>query len=154
MRLVERAGDLAGDRDGPRRVEPALAAEQPAQVGAVDIAHGQVQQAFVLAGVIDLDHVGVVDGSRYPALALEAGAEHRVAGGVGCNDLERHRPAQGEVGRAEDEAHPALADEAVDSMSGEVRPDGQVRLAVGQTRVHPSELGPIRASRAPRLGSR
>ena len=101
-----------------------------------------------------------------PALALEAGAEHRVAGDVGRDHLERHRPTEGEVGRAEDQPHAALADEGVDSMPGEIRAErpgsarrGTDRVRAGRLGRHPRqpgaeariEIGAAREHRAHRL---
>lgn len=68
--------------------------EQSEQVGAVDVPHRQVQQPVFLSGVVDPDRVGVIDRRRQPALPLEAGAEHRLAGGVRRDQLQRHRPIQ------------------------------------------------------------
>ena len=68
--------------------------EQSEQVGAVDVPHRQVQHPVFLCGVVDLHRVGVIDSRRQPALPLEPGAEHRLAGAIRCNQLRRHRPVQ------------------------------------------------------------
>ena len=53
-------------------LERPVAVEQAAQVGAVDQVHGHEQQAVLLAGVVDRDHVRVADRDRDPRLLAEA----------------------------------------------------------------------------------
>jgi hypothetical protein len=61
VRRVERARDLRDDVRGASGVEVLLGAHERAQVRALDVAHGDVQGAVVLARVVDRDDVGVVD---------------------------------------------------------------------------------------------
>ena len=71
VRFLERAGDLTRDRRGASRFEPFLLIEQSAQIDAVDVAHGQVQQPGLLAGVEDLNYVGVIQSGGQAALPFE-----------------------------------------------------------------------------------
>ncbi len=104
VRVVERAGDGTDDRDHvlERHVLAALeqAAEHAAEVLAVDVLHGEVRLAIVLADVVDLDDVVVMQrGSearfreehldeRFVALLLRADPlDHEVA-------LEAFEPAR------------------------------------------------------------
>ena len=120
--------------------------EQSAQVDAVDIPHRQVEQPVLLPGAVDLDYVRVIDRRRQPALPLEPGAEHRVADGIRRDQLQRHRPIQRQVGRPEHHPIPPWPTK-LDPMPGEVRADGHVRLAMGETRVRAGGRG--RHLRAP-----
>jgi hypothetical protein len=63
VRCLERAGDLTRDRRGASRFEPFLLIEQSTQIEAIHVAHGQVQQPGLLAGVEDLNYVGVIQSS-------------------------------------------------------------------------------------------
>src|SRR5919109_859799 len=76
VRRVEGAGDLADDGDRPGGLERALGAERLSQVGSVDVAHGEIQQAALLTCVEHLDHVGMIDRRSEPALPPEPGAEN------------------------------------------------------------------------------
>ena len=107
--------------------EGALAGEELVEVGPVDEAHGHVELAVGLAGLEDRDHVGMVDRRRQPGLALEALAKALVDRQLGCDELERDRALEGELGGAVDDAHPAAPDQLVDSMPGEDGPRLEVQ---------------------------
>jgi hypothetical protein len=124
--LVERAGDLADDRDGARRLERRLGLEDLAQVGALDVVHGHVQQPVLLAGVEDLDGVRVVDGGGEPALALEARPELVVLGHRRLDQLERDAAPERQVRGAIHHGHAAAARHRVDAMAGKRRSDVQL----------------------------
>ena len=84
-RAPRRARRRPGDQlDGPLGARAALLAQQRPQVGPVDEAHRHVQPAALLAGVEHRHHVRMVDRGGEPALALEAGAEHRIGGERGA----------------------------------------------------------------------
>ena len=57
---VEGLRDLGDDRERLRGLEPPSPASS-AEVGAVDVAHGDVQHAVGLAGFVDRDDVRVVE---------------------------------------------------------------------------------------------
>ena len=69
VRRVERARDLAADRDGAIELQRPGRAQQPSEVRVLDMAHGDVEHAVGLARVVDRDHVRVVDARRHPRLA-------------------------------------------------------------------------------------
>src|SRR3954464_10020253 len=96
------------------------------KVGAVDVAHGQVELTVELAGRIHRDHVGVIDGRGQLCLALEALAEARVGGAVVGDQLDRHRAVQALVGRQIDDAHAATADQALDAPIAEIAAWGEL----------------------------
>ncbi len=65
---------------------------------ALDEAHGQVELAVVLAGLVDRDHVRVVERGGETRLAQEARPEALVLGELRGDQLQRHRPLQRQVG--------------------------------------------------------
>ncbi len=95
VRGVERGRDLPGDPHRALRRQPAVrAVDQRAQVGALDVAHRQVQHALVLARLVDGHDVRVVDRGRELRLRLEAVAEVEVVGELGRDHLERDGPVE------------------------------------------------------------
>ena len=74
---------------GARRGHPPVA-QLVVGVGARDVLHGDPQLAVVgLAAVVDGDDVGVVERGGDVGLADESGAEVRVVGQFGGQDLQR-----------------------------------------------------------------
>ena len=69
VRGVERRRDLPDEPHGALGREPALALDELAQVGALHVAHGEVEDAVGLAGLVDGDDVRVVDRGRELRLA-------------------------------------------------------------------------------------
>ena len=114
MCRVQRSRHLVDDRGGAGRLEPAGVADQLVQVGPRDPAHHEVQPPVLLAGLVDGDHVRVIDRGRHPRLALEALAEVAVGGVLGGDQLERDRAAQRDLGGAVDDPHPAAAGDRLD----------------------------------------
>jgi hypothetical protein len=90
-----------------------------ASVGPLDVAHRHVQEAVLLARVVDGDHVRVLDRRRGAEFAPEALAELRVLGELGRDHLQRHLALERDVRRAVDDAHPAAAADAADYVVGE-----------------------------------
>ena len=105
---VERRGDLGDHGGGVLGAHRAVGPSSAAQVGAVDQVHGHEQQAVLLAGVVDRDHVRVADRDRDPRLLAEAAAEALVGGELRRDDLERDDVVERQVGRLVDDAHPPL----------------------------------------------
>ena len=120
--VVEREAHLGDDPHRVGGIEPAIAVEHAAQVDALDPAHGDEQQAVGLGGVVDVDHVGVVDRRGELGLAHEALAEALVGGQLGADDLQRHRALEPEVDGPVDHAHAAAAAQGVDAVAGEDLP--------------------------------
>ena len=149
---VQGPGHLVEDGQGAGRVEAALGLEDAPQVGGVDVAHGQVQQAAVLAGAVDGDDVGVVDGGGDPHLAQEPGPEVRVAGQGRGQQLERHRPAAepGLLGPV-DHAHAAAAGLLHDPVAGHHGPGGGVgaHRHLQHDETTPASRLPVKATRQP-----
>ena len=96
---VERLRHLARDRDRASRLQPALAAQQRAQVGAVDEAHRDEKPTARLARLVDRDDVRVVERRGEPRLAEHPLAEPLVGAELEPEQLQRDRPGEGDVER-------------------------------------------------------
>ena len=129
VRGVERGGDLGDDPRGARGLEPPLGRDQRPQVGALDEVHRHEQDAVLLAGVADLDDVGVADRDGGPRLAHEALAEPGVVGELRRDHLQRDDVVERQVGRPVDDSHPSPTGDPVDAMAGEDGAFGQLRHA-------------------------
>ena len=117
---VERGGDLRHELGGALGLELPAIAQERVQVGARHIAHHQVQRPVVLPGRVDRDHVRMVDRSRHARLALEAFPELLIAGALGRQELQRHRPPETQLGGPVDHAHAAAAGHRFDAAAGEL----------------------------------
>ena len=104
---VEGGRDLGDHTGGPQRVELALGGHQRAQVGAVDVAHRDVQNAVGLARGKDRNHVRMVERSGEPGLANEAVTEGDVVRQAARDHLQGDRSAQGNLYGAVHDAHAA-----------------------------------------------
>ncbi len=122
---IEGAGDLAQEVDDLPRLERSIPKPR-LQVRALDIAHGDEQDALDLAGLVDGQDVGVVDGGRHLRLALESGPVVEVVRQGGWQDLERHAPLESALLRAVHDAHAATPDDRLDPIRPEVRADARV----------------------------
>jgi hypothetical protein len=105
--VVEGLGDL--DADVEDVAEPTVLAQEPAQVGALNQRHHEVQRVFVAAEVVDGDDGRVVHLGDQLRLALEAllgfGAELR-----GRDQLDRDVSVQPRIACAVDDAHPTASE--------------------------------------------
>ncbi len=72
---VEGRGDLADDPRCLSRLEPPLLAQQGAKIGALHVSHRDVQTTSGLAGLVDRDHVRVIDRGGELRLADETLSE-------------------------------------------------------------------------------
>ena len=119
VRRVEGVCDLADepDRALPRK-RPVV--DQAAEVGSSDEPGCEEELAVRLSRCVDREDAGVVDGGGQPRFAQEPLAEGVVAGELGCDELQRDRPIERELGRAVDDAHPTAADDALDPVAGEL----------------------------------
>ena len=140
MRRVEAGGDLRDDPRGARLLDPAGAAHEPLQVGAVDVAHDEVQPARLLPRAVDRHDVRVVDRGRHPDLAAEALGEVAVGDALGRDDLQRDAARERELRRAVHDAHAAAARHRLDAAAGEA--------LTGQQVVHATKCDRPRAGRA------
>src|SRR5262249_6913247 len=133
-----------------------LLAQQPAEVGPLDVAHRDVELPVDLAGVVNGDNRRMVEGGGELRLRQEALAEARTLGEVRGEQLERDVAVESGVARAVDTAHPAAAEQHLDSVAEEVaadarvRRDRHVRLPVANHRATTPRLKGFGASRVPR----
>ncbi len=89
---VERTRHLGQDRQRPLGRERALALENALQVAPLHVAHREVELPVAVAGLVDRDHVRMVERRREARLAQEATPEVVVLGELGGDQLERHWP--------------------------------------------------------------
>ncbi len=122
VRELERVADLAHDRQRARHVE-LFAAQELAQVDALDVLHQQPAAALRAAGVVDADDVGVREARERVGLALEARGEAGFVAGARDEDLERDPAAEGALARLVDGTHAALAEQLGDLELGKERRD-------------------------------
>ena len=110
VRGVERRRDLARRSPGlaPGRALP-RSQERP-EVGAVDEPHREVEAAVDVAGVVDRDHVRMLERHRELGLAGEPLAETLVQRESGATSLSATVRFEPQVVGAVDDAHPAPAD--------------------------------------------
>ena len=126
MRRVQRERDGRQQRGGAPRVERAVVVQERAQVGALDVARGQEQDAVALTGFVHRQDVGMLDRRAEPGLSLEPRAERFVAGQVGRDHLERDETVERQLRGPVHDAHPAAPGHSLDPAAGELGPDGQV----------------------------
>jgi hypothetical protein len=138
---VEGVRDLRGDRDRARRIERPLAPQQRLEVAAGDVAHRDEQAPLALTGLVDRDHVRVVEAGREPRLAQQplVGRDAR------REQLEGDRAAEPEVRRAMDLAHPAAPEQLLDAVPLDVR--AGKRVSDGH-RLPPARASPTAAATA------
>ncbi len=113
--------------------------DQACQVGPVDVAHGDVEQAVDLAEVVERHDVCVVDRGGVAGLVDEPLAELRILGEVLGDDLEGDLAAEADVGGAVHHAHAALAEHPVDPVVPEASP-GEILRHAPEPNVLPARL--------------
>src|SRR5439155_11699203 len=86
-------------------------------VAPLDVAHRDVGKPVELSCVVDVDDVRMVEGRRDARLADEALTEPRILGDLWREDLECDLPAESQMLGEVDDAHPAAADDALESMA-------------------------------------
>jgi hypothetical protein len=120
VRRVESGSHLRDDRDRPLGRQRAVRPDHRAQVGALHVAHRLVEHAVVLAGVVERQHVRVIDRRGDARLALEALAQARVVRELGDDQLERHDALKCHLCRAVDDSHAAASGDGVDQVTSEL----------------------------------
>ena len=119
---VERLGDLGEELDCAPGLERAvLGHDACARSVALDVAHGEEEQAVLISRLVDGDDVGVIERGGDPRLAQEALAEALVLGELGGDHLERDLASEPLLLGAVDRAHPPSADEGLDPVAGDRR---------------------------------
>ena len=110
VRVVKPQGGLADVLARLREFERPVLLDQPRQIDAVHELHRQVVPPVDLAGVEDLDDVGVLEREGRLDLALVSLADDRIGEQDRPDDLERHEAAHRPSPRPIDLPHPPLAD--------------------------------------------
>ena len=128
VRCIECVRDLRGDRNGTSRIERAVAPEQRLEVDPVDVAHGDEEPPVFLAGLVDRDHVRVVETRRKTRLTQHAIAEALILGEAPEQQLQCDRPLELLVASAIHLAHPATAEQFLDGVSSHPLTGGNLRL--------------------------
>jgi hypothetical protein len=117
---VERRAELQTDRCHALRGQPPVARQQALQVGALHVAHDEVEVAALFARRVHRDHVRMVDRRGHARLALEALAEAGVARSLGRDQLDRDGAAERKLRRAVHDAHAAAAGDRLDAAAGDL----------------------------------
>src|SRR5581483_4398131 len=92
------------------------------QIRPLDVRHGEIQHAVLLAGSEGPDDVGMVDARRELGFAQKAPAETIVLRQLGVKELEREAPAAVGVSGEVHTAGAAVADEGLDTKTGDDSP--------------------------------
>ena len=130
MRLVERVGNLGGDRQ--RLVERQRPSFQPrGQRLALEMRHDQVVRAIDAADVVDAADVRMVQRGDRPRLALEAGPRIGVAGDFTREDFDGNRAIETSIPGFVDLAHAAGAEHSLDLIRAEPSAGGQCHWRLG-----------------------
>ena len=123
---VERPRHLPENVERTGRPQRVLALQQRPKVRALHVAHGDVEHAVGLAGVVDRDHVGMVETGGDLQLAQEAVAEAGVIGQLGRKELERCPAVQAQVLGQIDDPHSSLAQHRFQPVAGQLAPDHRI----------------------------
>ena len=110
MRRREPRAQFARDLDGFVGGQASDAAQQAAQVFAIDVLHGNECRAFRFADVVHAANVGMRDLAGDADFAVEAFEQSRLLRRGFGQELQRHGLVELEVGGAIDLAHAAAAD--------------------------------------------
>jgi hypothetical protein len=105
-----------------------------AQVGALDVAHDDVEPPVVLIREVDGHDVRVVERRCDLRLPLEPLTEVGVVGEVAAHDVHRDGPVQRELVAAVHRTHPATADHGIDPHAADNGADGHL----GHARHYPA----------------
>ncbi|VAZ61942.1 hypothetical protein LAUMK7_04387 [Mycobacterium kansasii] len=125
VRGVEGGGDLGDDGHRSRRGQRAEALKDVVQVGALDEAHLQVHLPVDFAVVVDGYHVGFLQPAGDARFTLHPLPKHRVLTECFRHQLDRDRPLFDRVFGLVDFAHPAAAQQPLQAIGPECRPDSR-----------------------------
>ena len=115
VRRVERIADLVQDSDGASHGKLA-ARDQILEVRSADQPHREEEAALALTCLVHGDDMRMLECGLEQSLTPEALPKVGVLAQFGRDDLERHRPVEGELRRLVDGAHASLPDQRVDSV--------------------------------------
>src|SRR5437870_5392081 len=140
VHVLQRLAELLRDGESARGGQRMLLLHELAQALALHQLHRHVHPALV-AGLEELDDVGVIEPLPDLLLALEALEEDHVALELEVRDLERDRLAADGILRLEDRRHPAPGDELGDLVLVELVADSYfAHRATGKWEDTSSEL--------------
>ena len=122
VRRVERSSELGDDVDGAVGVQSALGAQEPPEVRALDVAHGDVEQAIDLARVVDRDDARMLGRRRQSRLTQEARTEPSVVAYIAGEQLERDVALKPEVLCPVHHSHAAVTEQFGEAVLAERRP--------------------------------
>ena len=126
---VQGARDL-GDEMGSTLGLERAAIDRVAQVRPLHPAHRDEQDPVLLAGLVDRDHIRVIDRSGDHPFAPEPLAKRGVPRQRRRYELQRHRTREAKLARAVDDAHPASGRHLLDPVAGELRADDKLCCCV------------------------
>ena len=116
---VERLAEARRDLARPLGLERALDPHQRPQVGSRDVAHHDVCAVAVEPGLVDRDHVGMLDRRRGAQLAQEPAPRLRIVEALGRDDLDRDVAPEAVLAGAVDHAHATAPDRLLDPAAAE-----------------------------------
>ena len=116
---VERLAEARRDLARPLGLERALDPHQRPQVGSRDVAHHDVCAVAVEPGLVDRDHVGMLDRRRRAQLAQEPAPRLRIVEALGRDDLDRDVAPEAVLAGAVDHAHATAPDRLLDPAAAE-----------------------------------
>ncbi len=119
MRRIERVGDLRPQFENRAQVEGA-AGELPVECLAFEQLHREIELPLMIVEAVDRADVRVIEARRGPRLAAEALDRFLLIVRTGLRqDLERDEPAEADILRLVDHAHPASAELLDDAVLAE-----------------------------------
>jgi hypothetical protein len=127
MGRVQRLRHRGKQGERPHRLERPLLREQRPQIAALDEAHRDIQQPLRLARLVDRDHVRMVERSGEARLPQEPLPEPLVPRQIRGEQLQRHPPPQPRIDRPIDVGHPPAAEQRLDPVAGQLRPNPRIR---------------------------
>ena len=117
VRDLDAAANARHQRRHPRWIQAAFAPQQAAQIFAGDEFHHQKGRAVgEVAVVVDRHDRRMLQPRDDLRFAVEARARIRIGDQIRAHHLDRHRPLEPHVPRAEHRAHAALADDRVHAI--------------------------------------
>jgi hypothetical protein len=126
VRGLESLRKLRAETHGTLGGKTAFAAERVGERGALDQAHGKEERPGRFSGLVDGEHMRVVQGSSELRLTQETVAEPLLGRKIRADQLQRDPPLERELRRAVDDAHPATSDRGVDAEAGEEGARGEL----------------------------